>query len=134
MCDLDDRCRKEFRESLLSILHECNPPPETRFCIAIEEGEAWFLGDTEAIKSAYPKAKDKVLRTYEPDSICGTWERLADAVYRGGAKALSKKGGQAVGAEKSKWAKAIAPKMDITKNRSPSFCYFRRKLQELAQA
>ena len=57
VCDLDDKCLRAFREELIGILETCNPQPETRFCIAIEEGEAWFLGDIPAIKTAYPRAK-----------------------------------------------------------------------------
>ncbi len=133
VCDLDDKCLKIFRNELFTILNECNPKPETRFCIAIEEGEAWFLGDLDAVKAAYPKVKDAVLNSYENDSICGTWEKLADAVYKGGASALSAKGWQAVGAEKSKWAKEISPHLTVETNRSPSFQYFRRKLRELTE-
>lgn len=133
VCDLDDRCLKTFREELFRVLNACHPKPETRFCIAIEEGEAWLLGDFEAIRTAFPKAKETVLQSYVNDDICGTWERLADAVYPGGAPALSKKGWHMIGAEKSKWAKAIAPKMDISNNRSDSFCYFCRKLTELTE-
>ena len=48
--------------------------------MAIEEGEAWLLGDIPAIQSVYPNAKNAVLNGYENDSICGTWEKLADAV------------------------------------------------------
>ena len=132
VCDLDDKCLKEFRAELSSILAACNPKPETRFCIAIEEGEAWFLGDLAAVKKAYPKAKDRVLKSYTNDSICGTWEKLAEAIYPGGAAALLSRGGPAVGIEKSKWAEAISPHMTIAENRSPSFSYFRDKLKELA--
>ena len=131
VCDLDDKCLKKFRSELCGILNACNPKPETRFCIAIEEGEAWFLGDLRALKAAYPKAKDAVLNSYVNDSICGTWEKLADAVYQGGASALSAKGWQAVGAEKSKWAEVITPHMTVESNKSPSFCYFLGKIQEL---
>ncbi|MFV8903881.1 hypothetical protein ABQ333_01295 [Serratia fonticola] len=133
VCDLDDKCLKAFRAELYNLLDACNPRPETRFCIAIEEGEAWFLGDIAAIKAAYPKAKDAVLRAYVHDSISGTWERLADALYHGGAATLSAKGWQAVGTEKSLWAERISPHMDITNNLSPSFVYFREKLCELAR-
>ena len=130
VCDLDDKCLKTFRQELLTILNSCNPQPETRFCIAIEEGEAWFLGDIPAIKVAYPKAKDVVLSAYTNDSICGTWETLADAVYPGGSKTLSSQGWQTIGFEKTKWAEAISPYMNIEQNNSPSFCYFRTKLRE----
>lgn len=133
VCDLDDRNLSAFRQELFKILSRCDPKPETRFCFAIEEGEAWFLGDIPAIKSAYPLAKDTVLDAYENDSICGTWECLADAVYKGGAAALSAKGWQAVGAEKARWAEKISPHMNIASNKSPSFHYFIRNLYELTE-
>ena len=126
VCDLDDKCQKTFRQDLLNLLSYCNPKPETRFCFAIEEGEAWLLGDKKAIKKAYPEAKDKLL---QPNA--NTWEDLADAVYEGGAAALSKKGQVAIGTEKSRWAEKITPHMNIKENSSPSFCHFREKLIEL---
>jgi len=134
ICDLDDRCLKSFRTQLLTILDSCSPRPETHFCIAIEEGEAWFLGDLPAVKAAYPKAKDAILQGYANDSICGTWERLADAVFPGGAKALSAKGWSGIGAEKSAWAEKITPHMNWQDNASPSFCYFTKKLRGLMGA
>jgi hypothetical protein len=39
-----------------------------------------------------------------------------------------------VGTEKSQWAEKISPHMDVTRNFSPSFAYFRKKLLELAGA
>lgn len=114
------------------ILEKCNPKPETRFCFAIEEGEAWLLGDIHAVVTAYPAAKTQVIEKYVNDSICNTWETLADAVFPGGAFALREKGMQSVGAEKSRWAAMIAPHMDVEKNASPSFAYFRAKICELA--
>ena len=131
VCDLDDRCLKVFREKLFTVLNACNPKPETRFCIAVEEGEAWLLGDLLAIKVAYPNAKDDVLNYYENDSICGTWERLADAVFQGGATRLKNEGWRLVGREKSAWAERIAPHMNVEINKSPSFRYFRQKIREL---
>jgi hypothetical protein len=132
VCDLDSKCLKLFRQNLDAILSQCHPAPKTRFCIAIEEGEAWFLGDIPAVKAAYPRAKDAVLNAYDADSICGTWECLANAILAGGAKSIISKGYQAVGAEKSVWAEKIAPHMDVEQNSSPSFRYFREKLRELA--
>ena len=134
VCDLDDKCFKRFRQELYAVLGACDPQPETRFCIAVEEGEAWLLGDIPAIKAAYPRAKNGVLTKYANDSICGTWECLADAVYKGGSEALSAQGWQAVGAEKSQWAEKITPHMDAANNASPSFVYLRRKLLELVDA
>ncbi len=131
VCDLDRKCLRTFRQELYSVLNACNPKPETRFCIAIEEGEAWLLGDISAIKKAYPRAIGNVLNSYQNDSICDTWEHLADAIYPGGAKALQSQPWYVIGKEKSTWAEKITPFMNINKNKSPSFCYFRDKIQEL---
>nr|MBF0223807.1 DUF4276 family protein [Desulfobulbaceae bacterium] len=131
VCDLDSKCQKFFRKELTAVLNSCTPRPETRFCIAIEEGEAWFLGDIDAVKSAYPEGKDNILATYENDSICHTWEKLADAIYSGGSQKLASEGYHKIGAEKSAWAMNISPHMDVNNNNSPSFCYFRDKLRGL---
>ncbi len=131
VCDLDDKCLKEFKLELLAVFNSCCPKPETRFCIAVEEGEAWLLGDISAIIEAYPKAVNRVLNEYKNDSICGTWERLADAVYPKGSLVLCLQGYQKIGEMKSEWARNISPHIDINNNKSPSFCYFRNKLMEL---
>ena len=133
VCDLDDKDRDAFHNELLDVLNKCNPKPDARFCFAIEEGEAWFLGDLAAVKAAYPKARDSVLKRYENDAICGTWECLADAVYSGGATKLKGKGWHTVGREKSRWAEEITPQMDVEKNKSPSFKDFRETMRGLAE-
>lgn len=132
ICDLDDRCLSAFRKELLELVNFCNPKPKTQFCIAIEEGEAWYLGDLTAVKAAYSNAKQAVLNSYTNDNICGTWEKLADAVYSGGVQKLSKLGWQGIGKEKATWAERISPLMDIDNNQSPSFCYFRDQLRHLS--
>jgi hypothetical protein len=131
ICDLDQKCLKRFRSELYGVLQKCTIAPKTAFCIAVEEGEAWLLGDLKAIKRAFPKAKEAPLRGYSNDDICGTWEVLADALYSGGAHALLQQGWYAVGQEKSKWARAITPHLDVEGNQSPSFQYFRKKLRSL---
>lgn len=128
VCDLDKKCLHDFRKELCVVLNACQPKPETRFCIAVEEGEAWLLGDMAAIKAAYPKANAAVLKEYENDSICGTWEYLARAIDPG-SENLS---GPESGRKKSVWAEQIAPHMDINNNDSPSFNYFCKKLLEVA--
>lgn len=133
VCDLDNRDKTQFRRELDAVLNHCHPRPAAYFCFAIEECEAWLLGDIPAIKSAYPHARDGVLNGYVNDAICGTWELLANAIYKGGVTALKSQGGQAVGREKLKWAENICPYMDVQKNQSPSFCYFRDTLQGLAK-
>jgi hypothetical protein len=131
ICDLDDKVLATFMDELSGILNECSPRPKTHFCLAIEEGEAWLLGDIAAVKMVYPRAKDTVLNSYVNDSICGTWERLADAVYPGGAQALAARGWQAVGKEKFTWSEKITPHMTIDANRSPSFACFRDTIRSL---
>lgn len=130
--DLDDRPCIGFKQDLLDVLNTCNPRPNTLFRIAIEEGEAWLLGDRAAVKAAYPSAKDAVLNGYAQDSICGTWEVLADAVHPGGSQPLKKLGYPPVGAAKSDWARDIAPNLDIDSNLSRSFQVFRDGIRKLA--
>ncbi len=127
--DLDSKDKTNFLLQLETVLNDCSPKPETNFCLAIEEGEAWFLGDKEAIRQAYPSAKQSILANYTPDSICGTWETLADTIYSGGCTKLKQKGSATVGKEKSNWAINIVPYMDIDNNLSSSFCYFRDKIK-----
>ncbi len=133
VCDLDDRNFFEFLRELSGILNACSPAPVTRFCLAIEETEAWFLGDLVAVLAAYPHARREILHGYINDSICGTWELLADAVCTGGAKALEAKGYQAVGAEKSRWAANITPVMELDRNQSPSFNFFSKTVRSLTE-
>jgi len=134
VCDLDARDKNDFLQELNDCLDRCDVKPKTYFCLAIEEGEAWLLGDTNAIKTAYPKAKDVVLSSYINDSICGTWEKLADAVFPGGSKKLTSMGGQLVGKEKSDWATKISPHMKIDENNSPSFRFLRDPLSHIASS
>jgi predicted DNA-binding protein (UPF0251 family) len=131
VCDLDDNNQSDFRQSLSAVLAACDPKPKALFCLAIEEMEAWYLGDIKAIKQAYAHAKMNLLNEYINDSICGTWELLADAVYKGGHTTLKKKGWQAIGAEKTKWAQEITPYMDVKVNKSPSFNSFLSELSNL---
>lgn len=130
--DLDDRDCLTFKQELFGVLHACRPRPRTLFRIAIEEFEAWLLGDRGAVKAAYPSAKDPVLNGYTQDSICGTWEVLADAVHTGGSAQLRRIGYPAAGKAKCEWARRITPHMDVNRNRSVSFQVFRDGVRGLA--
>jgi len=132
ICDLDDKDKQSFLTDLQKVLDTCDKKPKTLFCLAIEEFEAWYLGDLSAVRKAYPKAKANVLGSYVNDSICGTWELLADAVYKGGSKALAKKGWQAVGEQKSIWAEQISIHMIVEANLSPSFNEMITQLRSVA--
>ena len=130
--DSDDKNCIVLKQDLLSVLSACNPRPQTLFRIVIEEMEAWLLGDRAAVKSAYPNARDAVLNNYVQDSICGTWEVLADAVHPGGSAPLKQVGYPAAGAAKCEWAREIAPYLDIDLNGSKSFQVFRDGVRSLA--
>ena len=130
--DLDDKDCIKFKQELVNMLNACNPRPKTLFRIAIEEIEAWLLGDPAAVRSAYPNARDAVLSGYVQDSICGTWEVLADAIYPGGASQLKALGYPPAGMSKCEWASNIAPRMDVDGNRSKSFQVFRDGVRNLA--
>lgn len=130
--DCDGRNPKAFKQELRAILENCNPKPTVLFRIAIEELEAWLLGSYDAILAAYPKAAKNIFSTYKQDSICGTWEFLADIIYPGGSKILKQKTYQEIGRIKSEWAEKIAPYIDIEVNLSPSFHCFRDGIRRLA--
>lgn len=130
--DLDERDCGAFKRELLAVLKACAPAPRTLFRIAIEESEAWLLGDRDAVQAAYPRAKNAVLNEYRQDSICGTWEVLADAVRKGGSAQLRKEGYPGAGKAKCEWARRIAPHLDVDRNRSKSFQVFRDGVRQLA--
>ncbi len=131
--DLDNRVFEDYICELKEVLEKCSKKPKTEFCLAIEEGEAWFLGDLNAIRKAYPNVKVRIISNYQNDSICGTWEKLADAIYPEGSLKLKDNGWQFVGKIKSEWAKKISVHMNVDNNKSPSFCYFRDTVRNLSK-
>ena len=135
LVDLDDRpdCVL-FKSDLLRLLDYCQKQPRTLFRIPIEELEAWFFGDQVALKQAYPNARQQELDAYTQDSRCGTWEKLADAIYPGGLKALGQHGKRSVRILEQKriWAKEICPLLDVEVNQSPSFRGFRDGVRRMA--
>lgn len=103
--DNDRRNTEEFREelemralwSMVSIDHV--------FCIAVEEMEAWLLGDREAVFKAYPNAREGILFVKD----CPTYREI--------------------GKYKSKWADNIGKYMNLETNKSPSFKQFIQEIQ-----
>jgi hypothetical protein len=95
--------------------------------IVVEELEAWFFGDVQAIRQAYPKvsphlAKQKGYR--DPDAIKGgTWEALE--------RVLQKAGYHPGGLEKYKASSEISQYMNPESNRSKSFQVFYQGLLEI---
>lgn len=129
--DSDSRNCKDFLAELNAVLNQCDPAPSTLFRLAIEEMEAWLLGDRKALLTAYPKVKKDVLARYAQDSVCGTWELLADATHPGGYTAIQKAGWPLPGQIKHEWVEKISPHMDVETNTSPSFGKFRDGLRRL---
>jgi len=94
--------------------------------IACEEIEAWYLGDPNALKTAYPK----IARNFESrkgfrdvDSIKGgTWERLE--------KLLQDAGYFSNGLRKLEIARTMAPLLNLENSGSPSFMSFCQAVRE----
>lgn len=132
--DTDKRDCAAFLSELKAVAIACNPLPNTLFRLAIEEMEAWYFGDQDALLAAYPRAKREVLGKYVQDSACDTWEMLADAVHFGGSAAIKKAGWPLPGQIKHDWAEKIGPFMNPELNVSPSFCKLRDGLRKLVNA
>jgi len=134
--DCDRRECKSFKQELLNVLGACNPKPAAFFRIAMEEMEAWLLGDKAAVEKAYPKMNKIEYAGYEQDKPIGTWEKLADITLSRDMARRLKNTNTAyfeIGRQKTEWVQKIGPNMDINNNASPSFNCFRQKLQELAE-
>ncbi len=98
--------------------------------IAVEELEAWFFGDVEALLMAYPKLKQisKTIKNRKeflyPENISnGTWEMLE--------RLLQKAGYYAGGLPKLEVARKVSAFMEPERNISKSFQLFRKDLMEL---
>lgn len=130
--DNDKRNVDEFRSQLENISHQNLISTDHVFCIAVEEMEAWLLGDIPALQTAYPRARHNILNSYVQDSICGTWEKLADSIYTGGYAKFKRDCPtyKEIGRCKSEWALAIGKQMNIHNNSSPSFNFFINELEK----
>lgn len=125
LVDLDnDDCRM-LKTDLLNLLSFCGAtPPVALFRIAIEETEAFYLGDKSGIRRAYPKCNIQRMGEYTPDSICGAWELFRDVIEEKGEDKVE--WGRRMGKHlTTQWKGADA-------NDSPSFRQFCRGLLKLA--
>ncbi len=95
--------------------------------IVIEELEAWYFGDWNAVHAAYPKVPATIPRKApyrNPDAIKGgTWEALERIFQRAGYFST--------GLRKVECARSIAKQMDIRQNCSHSFSMFRNSVQAM---
>lgn len=131
--DNDQREPEEFRRQLEQIASNSLLFTHHIYAIAVKEMEAWLLGDEDAIWQAYPNARRNYLREYKQDSICDTWQVLANMLYSGGLKRLQKKAGSKyteIGKMKCEWADKIGFFLNLKKNKSPSFQYFISQLEK----
>lgn len=96
--------------------------------IAVEELEAWYFGDWDAVRAAYPRVPETVSRRAryrDPDAIAGgTWEAFERVLQRAGYASG--------GLRKIQAARSIGPHLDPARNASHSFQVFRDALLELA--
>lgn len=94
--------------------------------IVIEELEAWYFGDWEAIRTAYPRALPTIPPRYRTaDAITGgTWEAFE--------REMRKYGYFKGGLRKVEAARAIAIHIDPDRNTSHSFGVFRDAIREAA--
>lgn len=91
--------------------------------IAIEELEAWYFGDWEAVRAAYPGIRASSPYR-DPDAVKGgTWQALE--------RILQKAGYMRGGFQKVTAAKEIAPHFNPQRNRSHSFQVFYKTLQTI---
>jgi len=95
--------------------------------IAIEELEAWYFGDWDAVRAVYPKVPQSIpnqTKYRDPDAITGgTWEAFEQVLKRAGYFQT--------GLRKIEVARAVAEHWQPQANRSHSFRAFRDVLQEM---
>ena len=134
LVDADDEdCRKlkgqlEKKAEEAGLLTKTARPAGSRFQVlnrlAIEELEAWFFGDVEALHATYPRIPftlGRKAKYRDPDAIGGgTWESLH--------RELKRIGYYAGGFPKISVARAVSENMVPERNRSKSFQVFRQGL------
>lgn len=94
--------------------------------IAIEELEAWYFGDWDAVRAVYPRVAPSIPQRQglrDPDAIAGgTWEAFE--------RVMQKYGYFKGGLGKIEAARAIGAEIDPARNRSGSFQAFHQALAE----
>lgn len=125
--DLKQRLDAAALEAGLRTRRQGPPGVQVVNRLAIEELEAWFFGDWEAVRAAYPKVNPNIpakRRYRDSDAVSGgTWEQLEKVLRQGGYFRT--------GLRKIEAARTIAQHMDPQRNRSTSFQVFRNALREM---
>jgi Domain of unknown function (DUF4276) len=123
-----DRDNNDCRELKRVLTDACVAAKCEALCrIAIEELEAWFFGDADALRAAYPSVPatlSQKAKYRDPDAIAGgTWEALE--------RVLKRAGYYPTGMPKTEVAQRVAEYMVPGANRSRSFQVFRDGLTAL---
>jgi hypothetical protein len=110
LVDADDQDPTELSMNISKAAQRASPNLRVAVHLAVEETEAFYLGDLKALRKAFPYADMASARAYAPDSICGTWELFGKIVKDGGGNKVA-------------WAEAMGPVLTTRpgQSRSPSF-------------
>jgi hypothetical protein len=129
--DNDTHVTEDFYKQLYGAVTDRSISIDRVFCIAIEEVEAWLLGDFHALVKAYPNLEDRIRQKhsqYIQDEIRngGTWEFLYELLNprKGNKTGKTNLLPGEVGRLKSEWANRIGTYMNVRNNASQSFNYF----------
>ena len=108
--DADDEDPDELMQKIVRVAERVSPNVRVLVSAAVEETEAFYLGDLRALKRAYPNADMELARKYEPDSICNTWEYFGQVVGDDGGNKVA-------------WAEEMGAYLAtrVADSRSPSF-------------
>jgi hypothetical protein len=117
LLDADDDDAATLKADIVAVAGQCAPHLSVGVSVAVEETEAFYLGDLRALALAYPEADLVAARAYVPDSICGTWELFGLIIGDDGGNKVA-------------WAEAMGARVTTSpgRSRSPSF---RGMMQEI---
>jgi hypothetical protein len=123
MLDADSDDPLTLKANIVAVAQSCAPALRVGVSVAVEETEAFYLGDLRALQRAYPHADHQAARAYVPDSICGTWELFGQIIGDDGGNKVA-------------WAEAMGPCVTavLGQSRSPSFQRMAREINSLATA
>lgn len=80
LIDSDEEPCQQLKKRLLRLLKRCAPNLVALVRVAVEEMEAFYLGDRAAVKRSFPRARLGRLTGYTQDSVCGTWELFREVI------------------------------------------------------
>ena len=123
LVDADNDDQGDLVARISKVAGQVAPGLSVTVTLAVEETEAFYLGDLRSLKRAFPDADMDKARAYVPDSICGTWELFGVIVHDGGGNKVA-------------WAEAMGPVLTVKarESRSPSFKKFVKDLLALVPA